>query len=75
MRLLTLALKPRGNITRNPKQGYQWPHKKDFCPPKCLTEQVTVRIWRQRHRIFMSSQEFFMSTEMGRMVPNATVHT
>ena len=23
----TLAFKPRGNITRSPKQGYQWPHK------------------------------------------------
>ena len=23
----TLALKPIGDITRSPKQGYQWPHK------------------------------------------------
>ena len=23
----TLALKPRGDITRSPKQGYQWAHK------------------------------------------------
>ena len=30
----TLALKSRGDITRSPKQGYQWPHKKDSCPPK-----------------------------------------
>ena len=30
----TLALKPRGDIIRSPKQGYQWPHKKDSCPPK-----------------------------------------
>ena len=30
----TLALKPRGDIARSPKQGYQWPHKKDLCPPK-----------------------------------------
>ena len=30
----TLALKPRGDVTRSPKQGYQWPHKKDSCPPK-----------------------------------------
>ena len=29
----TLALKPRGDITRSPKQGYQWPHKKDSCHP------------------------------------------
>ena len=30
----TLALKPRGDVTRSLKQGYQWPHKKDSCPPK-----------------------------------------
>ena len=26
----TLALKPRGDITRSPKQGYQWPLKAQF---------------------------------------------
>ena len=31
----TLALKPRVDVTRNPKQGYQWPPKKGHvCPPK-----------------------------------------
>ena len=30
----TLALKPRGDVTRSPKEGYQWPHKKESCPPK-----------------------------------------
>ena len=30
IRLLTLALKPRADITRSPKQGYQWPHKKTY---------------------------------------------
>ena len=34
IRLPTLALKPRRDITRSPKQGYQWPHKNDLCPPK-----------------------------------------
>ena len=29
----TLALKPRADVTRSPKQGYQWPHT---CPPKIL---------------------------------------
>ena len=24
----TLALNPRGNVTRNPKQGYKWPQKR-----------------------------------------------
>ena len=23
----TLVLKPRGEVTSSPKQGYQWPHK------------------------------------------------
>ena len=30
----TLALKPRADVTRRLKQGYQWPHKKDLCPTK-----------------------------------------
>ena len=30
----TLDLKPRADVTRSPKQGYQWPHKKDMCHPK-----------------------------------------
>ena len=30
----TLALKPRADVTRSPKQGYQWPHGKDLCPQK-----------------------------------------
>ena len=29
-----LALKPRADITRNPKQGCKWLHKKDMCTPK-----------------------------------------
>ena len=28
------SLKPRGDVARSPKQGYQWPHEKDLCPPK-----------------------------------------
>ena len=30
----TLALKLRGDVTRSPKQGYQWPQKMDMCPTK-----------------------------------------
>ena len=30
----TLALKPRGDVTRNPKQGYQWPQKRTCVRPK-----------------------------------------
>ena len=39
IRLPTLALKPRGDVTRSPKQGYQWPHKKDLCPPNFLLKK------------------------------------
>ena len=39
IRLPTLALKPRGDIIRSPKQGYQWPHKKDLCPPKIFQKK------------------------------------
>ena len=39
----TLALKPRGDVTRNPKQGYQCPppQEKDMCmcPPKTLKKK------------------------------------
>ena len=37
----TLALKPRADITRSPKQGYQWPHKKDLCPQKFFEKNVS----------------------------------
>ena len=30
----TLALKPRADSTRSPKERYQWPHEEDLCPPK-----------------------------------------
>ena len=32
-RLPTLTLKPKGDVTRSPKQGYQWPHKKGVYSP------------------------------------------
>ena len=41
IRLPTLALKSRGDITRTPKQGYQWPHKKNLCPPKIVLKRCT----------------------------------
>ena len=37
----TLALKPRTDVTRGPKQGYQWPHKKDLCPRKIKKKDLT----------------------------------
>ena len=36
----TLALKPRGDVTRNPKQGYQWSQKMNMCMPKtCVNKK------------------------------------
>ena len=32
----TLALKPRGGVIRNPKQGYQWPQKRTCVSAKKL---------------------------------------
>ena len=38
----TLALKPRADITRSPKQGYQWPYEKDMCPTKILKKTKRI---------------------------------
>ena len=35
----TLALKPRGDVTRNPKQGYQWPQKRTCVRQKTLKKK------------------------------------
>ena len=38
VRVSTLALNPKVIDTRNPKHGYQLPHKKDWCPPEIKTK-------------------------------------
>ena len=35
----TLALKPRADISRSPKQGYHWPHEKDL-QKNCHSKQL-----------------------------------
>ena len=30
---------PRADVTRCPKQGYEWPHKKDLCPQKLFKKK------------------------------------
>ena len=49
----TLALKPRTDVTRSPKQGYQWSHEKDLCPPTnffylctCGPTKSIALVWR-----------------------------
>ena len=36
----TLALKPRGDVTRNPKQGYQWPQNRTC---ECVPAKKTLK--------------------------------
>ena len=38
----TQTLKPRVDFTRSPKQGYQWPHKKDWCPPNIVFKKIPL---------------------------------
>ena len=39
----TLALKPRGDVTRNPKRGYQWPQKRTHVSAQKLLKKIWVR--------------------------------
>ena len=39
VRIRLPTLKPRGDVTRSPIQGYQRPHKKHLCPPKILKKK------------------------------------
>ena len=48
IRLPTLALKPRGNIIRSPKQRYYWPHKKNLCPPKIKKKTLVSMLSKLR---------------------------
>ena len=51
IRLPTLALKLRGDITRSPKQGYQWPKKWSCMTTKIfLKNRISVH-WFQTQRI------------------------
>ena len=42
----SLALKPRGDVTRNPEQGFQWPQKGHVCPPKTLKKKKILSLPR-----------------------------
>ena len=44
IRLPTLALKPRGDVTRSPKQGYQWPQKW-ACVQQTPLKKKSVNAW------------------------------
>ena len=48
IRLPTLTLKPRGDVTRSPKQGYQWPHKR--------THVLQKKIFKNFHKNLNTKQ-------------------
>ena len=61
IRLPTLVLKPRGNVTRSPKQGHQWPHKSHLCPLKSFHKNFTststsFTFWRGTSHRFVQWQ-------------------
>ena len=39
----TLAWNPKGEVTRNPIQGYQWPPKKEMCVRQKLLKKKILR--------------------------------
>ena len=57
----TLTLKPRADITRSPKQGYQWSHKKDMCPPKILKKRKKGTCFYEYYKFEISSN----NTQLG----------
>ena len=58
----TLALKSWAEVTRSPKQGYQWPHKKDLCPPRIYSRKKEKRyqIKEILKQIFLIKKETYV---------------
>ena len=50
IRLPTLALKFRSDVTRSPKQGYQWPHKNYLCSPNLKEKNCCLSPWWYRSK-------------------------
>ena len=65
-----LVLKPRADVTRSPKQVYQWPHnrtdvlcKKDWCPLK--KENTKHQHWIHNQNIYSYSSPDFIWNIVG----------
>ena len=73
----TLALKPRADVTRSSKQGYQWPHKKVDVKPSFLTVTCIASLERPGNSLtfshsvsdfsYWTSMLHFALSEMSRM--------
>ena len=47
IRLLTLAMKPTEDVTRSPKQGYQWPHKRTCVHQNFFLKSHIITHWKR----------------------------
>ena len=65
----TLALKPRGDVTRSPKQGYQWPHKKDSCPPKIFKKKKKKKLSMGAEEVEVAQPGEQVTAEQGPVDP------
>ena len=61
IRLPTLALKPRNDVTRSPKQGYQWPFKRI-----CVHQK---NFFKKKNECLCSSYILIDFDHLGRLMP------
>ena len=54
-------VKPRADITRSPKLGYQWPHKKDWCPQRIIFKNCCEQ--NAKCRKFLRTETNILSPE------------
>ena len=59
-----LALKPSADVTRSPKQGNQWPHKKYSCPTKILKKDKRTKDGSVKLGVYASTQSTIVSSFM-----------
>ena len=52
----TLALKPRGDVTRSPKQGYQWPHNCTGVQQKIFEIKLNTRSEKRVSCVFQRKE-------------------
>ena len=63
MKEITLALKPRTDIIRSPKERYNGPHKKDLCPPKIkknMGHSTVSKVHKILTALWLSLQDYLI---------------
>ena len=64
MQIRLPTLKPTGVVNRSSKLGYQWPHKRDLCPPKIFKKNEKTNIF-----FLTASDSMFLCQSLRRNVP------